>query len=200
MEAPPELSKGSSGALSRSPLVGFLGTEKERGSFYFFRQKTAPQLSGFFGDDFWERLLFQAALHEPSIRYAILALGSLHAESEQDNGLIRQSPTKLRTDNFASKNYSQAIKILVQPLSLEGQQAIDVYLICSILFACLEVSRRHTQASFMLIISRQCRADTVPLSHTSKAVSRSCARLSTTRRPIAINMTSFERLKYHMCR
>jgi hypothetical protein len=123
------------------------GTEKERRSFYFFRQKTAPQLSGFFGGDFWERLLLQAALHEPSIRHAILALGSLHAKSEQDNGLIMQSHTNGWTYDFALKNYSQAINILVKPLSRVGQQAIDVCLICSILFACLEVSPSHIQAS-----------------------------------------------------
>jgi hypothetical protein len=143
MEAPPEHSTAPLGALSPSFSIGFLRTEKERGSFYFFQQKTAPQLSGFFGDDFWERIVLQAALHEPSIRNAILALGSLHAKSEQDSGLIHQSYINGWTDNFSSKNYSQAINTLLGPLPHEGQQAIDVYLICSVLFACLEVSPSH---------------------------------------------------------
>ena len=168
MQAPPHLSTAFPGALSRSPSIGFLGTEKECQSFYFFRQKTAPQLSGFFGGDFWERLLLQAALHEPSIRHAILALGSLHAKSEQGNDLIMQSHTNEGTDYFALKNYSQAINILVEPLSREGQQAIDVCLICSILFACLEVSPSYIQALFLLIFSRQCKVATASLSHTSK--------------------------------
>jgi len=168
MEAPPDLSSASSSVLSRTLSSEFVGTEKELRSFYFFRQKTAPQLSGFFGGDVWERLLLQAALHEPSIRHAILALGSLHAEFEQDNGLIMQSHTNGWTDDFALKNYSQAIHILVEPLSQEGQQAIDVCLMCSILFACLEVSRPHVQSQFLLIFSRQYKAATAPLSHTSK--------------------------------
>ncbi|KFY11794.1 hypothetical protein V492_04257 [Pseudogymnoascus sp. VKM F-4246] len=139
VEAPRDHSATPLGALGPSLSIGFLGTEKERGSFYFFQQKTAPQLSGFFGDDFWERLLLQAALHEPPIRHAILALGSLHAKSEQDsNGLIMRSYTNGWTDNFASNNYSQAIKSLIKPHPQEGQQAIDVYLICSVVFACLE--------------------------------------------------------------
>jgi hypothetical protein len=129
-------------ALSHSPSIEFLGTEKERRSFHFFRQKTTLQLSAFFGSDFWETILLQAALHEPSIRHAIVALGSLHAKSEQDNGLLVQGISGW-TDNFALKNYSQAINILVESLSQEGRQTIDVYLICSILFACLEVSRSH---------------------------------------------------------
>ncbi|TVY16679.1 hypothetical protein LARI1_G006301 [Lachnellula arida] len=133
-EAPPALV----GAVSRSPSMGFQGTGTERWSFDFFRQNTAPQLSGFLGGDFWERLLLQAALHDPSIRHAILALGSLHARFQQDNGLMMQNQTNGWTDDFASENYSQAIRSLAKPLSRDGQQAIDVWLICSILFASLE--------------------------------------------------------------
>jgi hypothetical protein len=143
MQAPPHPLHPFSGALSQSPPIGFLGTEKECQSFYFFRQKTAPQMSAFFGSNFWERLLLQAALHEPSIRHAILALGSIHATSDQDNGLVMQGQPNGWTYDFALKNYSQAINILVKPFSRGGQQAIDVCLICSILFACLEVSRSY---------------------------------------------------------
>ena len=148
--------------------MGFQGTGKERRSFDFFRQNTAPQLSGFLGGDFWERLLLQAALHNLSIRHAILALGSLHERFQQDNGLMMQSQSNGWTDDFASKNYSQAIKLLVEPLSQDGQQAIDVWLICSILFACLEVNRFYIKSAFLLMISRQCNAAMVPLSHTSR--------------------------------
>lgn len=147
VEAPPDLPVAFLNTLGRPPPLEFPGTENERRSFYFFRQKTAPQLSGFLGGEVLERLILQAALHEPSIRHAILALGSLHAKFEQDNGLMMQSHTNGWTDNFALKNYSQAINMLVKSLSQEGQPAIDVCLICSILFACLEVSRSRKQAS-----------------------------------------------------
>lgn len=170
MEALPDLSSASFGALSRFPTSGFLGTEKERQSFYFFQQNTAPQLRGFFGGDFWESLLLQAALHEPAIRHATLALGSLHAKSGQDNGLVMQSHANGGADDFALRKYSQAINILVEPPSQEGQRAIDVCLICCILFACLEVSRFRTPASFLLIISRQCKAATALLLHMFKVV------------------------------
>ena len=143
IQTPPDLSSTFLGALSGPPSIGFRGTEKEHQLFYFFQQNTAPQLSGFFGGDLWERVLLQAALHEPSIRHAILALGSLHAKFEQGNDLIMGTYNDGLRDDFASKNYSQAINILVGPLLQEGQQAIDVCLICSILFACLEVSRSH---------------------------------------------------------
>lgn len=133
-----------SSALSRLPSIGFNGTENESRSFFFFQQKTAPQLSGFFGGDFWEKLLLQAALHDASIRHAIIALGSLHANFEQKDGTIIQGHTSRWTDHFALRNYSQAISMLVGPLSREGHREIDVCLICSILFACLEVGGFRT--------------------------------------------------------
>ncbi|KIM94826.1 hypothetical protein OIDMADRAFT_135229 [Oidiodendron maius Zn] len=111
--------------LIRSPSIGFLGSEKERRSFHFFKQRTAAQLSSFFGGDFWERLLLQTTHHEPSVRHAIIALGALHERFEQDNGLVVQSDAKGWTDDFALKNYNQAIKLLNQSLSSKGQQAID---------------------------------------------------------------------------
>lgn len=169
IEAPPDLSSAVLGTPSRPPSIVFLGSEKERRSFFFFQQKTAPQLSEFFGGDFWEGLLLQAALHEPSIRHAILSLGSLHTNVERDNGLNIRGHTNGWTDDFALKNYNQAINFLVEPLSQKSQQAIDVCLICSILFACIEVSCSRIQLLFMLIVSRQFKAATAPLSHMCKA-------------------------------
>lgn len=168
--ARPDLSIEVLGTLSRSPSIEFLGSEKERRSFFFFRHKTASQLSGFFGDDFWERLLLQAALYEPSIRHAILALGSLHARFDERTGLNIQDHTIGWTDDFALRNYNQAINLLVKPLSQGGQQVLDVCLVCSILFACFEVRSFYIQALSMLNFGRQCKGATVLLSHTSKAV------------------------------
>ncbi|KAH8797619.1 hypothetical protein F5884DRAFT_687858 [Xylogone sp. PMI_703] len=122
--APPGLSSAVLGALSRSPSIGFLRSEKERRLFFVFQQKTASQLSGFFGGGFWESLLLQAALHEPSIRHAILAVGSLHAQIEQDSGLNKQGHTDGWIHDFALKNYNQAINFLVKSFS-HGPQVID---------------------------------------------------------------------------
>ncbi|PMD29888.1 hypothetical protein L207DRAFT_503376 [Hyaloscypha variabilis F] len=116
-QTPPEVSK----AIIRSPNTGFFGNTRERRSFYFFQERTAPQLSGFFAGDFWERLLLQATHHEPCIRHAIIALGSLHERFEQDNGLVVQSDANGWTDDFALKNYNQAIKYLMEPLSRKAQ-------------------------------------------------------------------------------
>jgi hypothetical protein len=136
--------EGPSGIVIRSPSTGILGSPKERRSFYFFLERTAPQLSGFFGGDLWQRLLLQATHHESSIRHAIIALGALHERFEQDSGLVMQSDTKALADDFALKSYNRAIRCLIEPLSHRGQQALDVCLISSVLFACFEVGTKTT--------------------------------------------------------
>lgn len=169
VKASPDLPVAFLGPPSRPLSIEFLGTKSERRSFYFFQQKTAPQLSRFLGDEAWESLILQAAFHESSIRHAIFAVGSLHEKIEQNSSLAMQSQTNEWADSFALENYGQAINMLVKSLSPEDRPAIDVCLICSILFACLEVSYSCKQTLLLLIVSRQCEATTALLSHMSKA-------------------------------
>ncbi|KAH6879319.1 hypothetical protein BKA58DRAFT_113385 [Alternaria rosae] len=166
---PSDLQVAFVNALGQAPSVGFRGTENERGVFYFFQQESAAQLSRFFESDFWETRLFQAALREPSIRHAILALGSLHAGLHQKSDSALHVYAKRVPEGFTLTNYGQAINFLINSNSQKGQPAIDVCLICCILFACIEVSQSDKTASFLITPSRQCKADTAPLSHTSRA-------------------------------
>jgi hypothetical protein len=102
-------------------------------SFSFFVQRTSPQLAGFFGSDFWERLVLQTAYHEPAVRHAVVAVGSLHEMFEHQ--IVMTDANKA----FALKEYSLAIKDLLNPVSANGERRIDVCLITCILFICFEV-------------------------------------------------------------
>jgi hypothetical protein len=96
-------------------------------------QRTCLQQAGFFGSDFWERLVLQAAYHEPAIRHAIVAIGSLHEVLE--HRIVIKDADKV----FAFEQYSLAMKELLLPLSQNGERAVDVCLIACILFTCFEV-------------------------------------------------------------
>lgn len=117
-----------------------IGGADETRCFEFFRYRTSPQLAGFFPSEFWSNLVLRAAFHEPVIKHAILALGSLHERfSNGDQSIFNPIWTK-GEGGFALVQYNQAIKHLVKPVD-EGQQAIDVYLIACMLFSSFEVSR-----------------------------------------------------------
>jgi hypothetical protein len=101
----------------------------------FFYERTVRKLNPFGADDFWDIHVLRATHHEPSIRHAIVALGSLHEKFEESRG-----STLPDGDNFSLQQYNKAISSLLKPFSSGGQQTMDVCLTASILFACFEVT------------------------------------------------------------
>lgn len=99
-------------------------------SFEFFIRKTSPQLAGFFGSAFWERLVLQAAHHEPAIRHALTAIGSLHEQKVVGRDVEM---------TFALQQYNLAIRSLLSRLGLQEKRGRDVCLISCVLFTCFEV-------------------------------------------------------------
>jgi hypothetical protein len=102
--------------IETGPFLGTNASLQSRRSFAFFVQATCPQLAGFFGSDFWERLVLQAAHHESAIRHAIVAVGSLH---EQFGSQTVKSEAN-RT--FAFQYYTLAIRDLLVPLHQSGKR------------------------------------------------------------------------------
>lgn len=98
--------------------------------FGFFVRETSPQLAGFFGSAFWERLVLQAAHHEPAIRHAITAIGALHEQHFVGKEIV---------NTFALQQYNLAIRGLLDPLDQQRKRGVDVCLISCILFTCFEV-------------------------------------------------------------
>lgn len=96
-------------------------------------QRTSSQVAGFFGSDFWERLILQAAHQEPAVLHAIVAIGARHE-------LVMQQTAPADTvETFALGQYNLAIKNLIDPSLGKQQRGVDIYLMLSILFACFEV-------------------------------------------------------------
>jgi hypothetical protein len=123
------------------PPVELLGGEKQRRGFHFFRSTTAFQLSGFCGDEFWDKLILQVSHHEPAIRHAVIALGSLHERFLKHNGLVSRCDPLLYLDEFALQEYSLAIRSLFEQFSHQDKPGVDVCLVSCVLLASFEV--RH---------------------------------------------------------
>ncbi|RYC57335.1 hypothetical protein CHU98_g8870 [Xylaria longipes] len=125
--------KTQTGCLTcKSPSLELQVCPRSKRSFAFFVQHTCSQLAGFFGSDLWERLVLQAAHHEPAIRHAIIAIDSRHELALQQTAEIDAAGV------FTLGRYNLAIKHLLDPSFPKGKRDVDVYLICSILFACFE--------------------------------------------------------------
>lgn len=121
-----------------SPSTNSLGEYQELRSLHYFKIRTGPQLSGFFRCQFWDRLLLQAIHHEPSLRHAVIATGSLHERFEAGDTSILRPNEDIDQGGLALKQYNMAIRSLVRP-GPESKPALDVCLTACILFTSFEV-------------------------------------------------------------
>ena len=111
------------------------GTPEEKRGFSFFLQKTAPELSGYFTTEFWGQLIVQASIAEPSLRHALIALGSLHEDFT--NKRLTYSPGD---HAFAIGQHNQAIGHL-RKLLARGDYAPVTALLSCLLFVCCDSIR-----------------------------------------------------------
>ncbi|KAI1084144.1 hypothetical protein F5B20DRAFT_523817 [Whalleya microplaca] len=119
------------------PSIEIYASLQSKRSFAFFVQRTSPQLAGFFGSDFWERHVLQAAHHESAVRHAIVAIGSLHELLDLQGAMTDPNGA------FALEQYNLAIRDLLVPLSQNGERGVDLCLMSCILFACFENMQGH---------------------------------------------------------
>ncbi|CEL01302.1 hypothetical protein ASPCAL00888 [Aspergillus calidoustus] len=129
------------------------GNARETRAFQFFYERTVPSLSGYCGSEFWNRLVLQVSQHEKSVWHALIALGSLHENFENDQRIPGLWFSRRGYDDFAVREYLLAIRALIGPRrtldhgtsgsSPAEPLTVDVYLISCILFACFEVLSSH---------------------------------------------------------
>lgn len=81
---------------------------------------------------FWKSLVLQTAHHEPVVKHALIALGALHEEFQQDDHDGKEN-------SFAIAQYVRAIELMVGSKSQNDALNVDVALIACILFICFEV-------------------------------------------------------------
>ncbi|KAF2228485.1 hypothetical protein EV356DRAFT_457727 [Viridothelium virens] len=126
-----------------SSISKILMSLEEIRSFEYFRERTIPSLSGFFDSPFWNSYILRAVIHEPAVRHAVIALGSLHERFEaKDPTILRSNGCKF-DGGFALEQYTTAISRLIEPISARGHQALDIVLIACVLFTCFETLRGH---------------------------------------------------------
>lgn len=135
----------------------------ERRTFDFFRSKTVAGISGYFHDAVWERTVLQVSHSEPTIRFAVNALGALHEEILlRREGRVQGLPigAECRT-SFPMKQYTKAIQGL-QRLLESDQVPLDLVLLCSMVFMHFEALHQsflpalvHLENAIRLLKARQ---------------------------------------------
>jgi hypothetical protein len=125
--------------------VDLAGEQEERRAFHFFRSNSVRALQGYFDSEFWSRLVLQASHTEPTIRHAVIALGSLHETTQS------KDPTMLNMgkghDKFALRHCNKAITNLTQQFYTRGERPIEVLFISCALFVCFETLQGNYESA-----------------------------------------------------
>lgn len=113
---------------------------RERRAFKFFRERTAPCVSGYFHDSVWNQSVLQLSHSEPAILHALTALSALHEEKvlTKENGAdvaLVNSPHA-----FAITQYSKALNEM-RTLLNESQVCLNKVLVCAMLCIHFETLR-----------------------------------------------------------
>lgn len=111
----------------------------ERRAFDFFRNRTGPEMSGFYDASFWNRVVLQVAHASTPLRHCIVAVASLHESLQLDHGSrqLENEDFASKSIQFALKHYNKAIQSLRQ---LDGERPLEkeTVLLACILFICYE--------------------------------------------------------------
>jgi hypothetical protein len=142
--------------VPRSTLLDFQGSNIELRYLSFFRQCTAPVLSGFFDSNFWDSLLPLVADREPTIQHAMVAVAAIHEHTEAygpDTFALFDCGSRMKSEIrlFAINQYNQAIESLFQRLTEESTE--EVTLMCCVLFICLEFLRGNVRVAIAHLTS-----------------------------------------------
>ena len=113
----------------------------EKRIFDFFRNHTAPSMSGFFDDETWDCTALQLSHSEPAVRYAVNALAAVHEERLlRRAGLPTFATASCVTSTFPVQQYLKALKRLRVLLS-SPDLSIDLVLTCALLCTYFEALR-----------------------------------------------------------
>ncbi|EXJ66585.1 uncharacterized protein A1O5_10255 [Cladophialophora psammophila CBS 110553] len=121
---------------------------REKRSFNFFQNRTAGELAGYFRPELWSRFILTTAHHEDAIKHAVISIGGLH-----ELFLRPSPPTDPALLAFAMQHYGRAMQHVVKLDTSKSARAVDVALTVSVLFACIEILRKHFVSSLSHIYS-----------------------------------------------
>lgn len=103
---------------------------------------------GYYTSSFWEYLILQASVAEPSLQHAVIAIAALHEEfSNRRLGGVSPDHENAKSI-FAVNQYMKAISHLRRSLSA-GKQAPLTALMSCLLFVCFDYLRGHLDSAMM---------------------------------------------------
>jgi hypothetical protein len=124
------------------------GDPRDKRAFHYFRCRSVTAMSGYLGSEFWETVVLQLSHAYPTVRHAILALGSFYEHCEESS---RSGKSLLSIDNetrtsFALQQYNKAVNLLKVDLSTPDPPLEGILASC-LIFICLEFLQNNAETA-----------------------------------------------------
>lgn len=111
----------------------------------FFVRSSAPQLAGYFDLPFWQRMVLQAGRHEPAVKHAIAAIGTLHEKLL--TGAVNSNVSQDKRTRFALEQCNKSIQHLITPAQEGKAPDIRLILTTCVLFTCFEALQGNCESA-----------------------------------------------------
>ncbi|KFY51578.1 hypothetical protein V497_09027 [Pseudogymnoascus sp. VKM F-4516 (FW-969)] len=137
-----------SAAIIHRALIRIAGTAQEKRGFQYFIVNTSRELTGYYSSSFWDYLVLQASVAEPSLRHAVIAIAALHEEFTTKHLGGVSLGHKNAESIFAVKQYMKAISHLRRSLSARKQAPLTALMSC-LLFVCFDYLRGNFDSAML---------------------------------------------------
>ena len=153
-------------------------SQKEAHAFDFYLKGASAALSGDLDTELWRRIVVQLSIREPAVKYAALAISSLHRRVDMTHRESRQRRNNLDVDGkFALTQYGKAMQALRvwKPAPGDNDRATVPLILC-LLFVTIEFLRGDQEISQLHIcqgrkLLAELREGELP-SHTTELLTR----------------------------
>lgn len=130
---------------SRMLLPIIPGDDNERRHFILFSSESEPLFTTYFETSFWNQLILQLSQAEPAVHHAVVALASLHRRlmGSSQHGIECDAST----DDYGLLQYNKAVASLIKYIAKEGDDSLDIVLVCCILFIYFDMLRGEIESA-----------------------------------------------------
>lgn len=119
------------GAIPDSQLMEVMfDNVGEKRAYQFFYEKTAPELSDYFEETFWNSFVMRAGRAYPAVKHSVLAIGAAYEAVLQKKDLLQ----KTSLDSPETLYLQEANKAIHHLVSRSEKTSLTAVLLCSILF------------------------------------------------------------------
>ncbi|KAF2120861.1 hypothetical protein BDV96DRAFT_278648 [Lophiotrema nucula] len=125
------------------PVTDGFEDDRSRRHFDYFRTQAVYELSWFFEDGDWGKLVLKQSHMSPAVRHAVIALACSHEDFRDNLTVASMAPQYA----YAAQHYSKAIRNLIKETSDDAQESRVRALICGLLFISIELLRGNNIAA-----------------------------------------------------